>query len=87
MAAPVAPFETVEFCAAKACGNCVIKSSTRVTPAVAMSALVTWVTGLVPSRFAVRMREPVTTMVSTSSASCACAGSVAAAATALITSV
>jgi len=66
VAVPEAPFDTVEFWAANACGNCVIRSSTRVTPATSMSSPVTWVTGLVVSRLICGMREPVTTIASTS---------------------
>ena len=38
----------------------------RVTPCDSMSAAVTWVTGLLDSRLACLMREPVTTTVSSS---------------------
>ena len=40
----------------------------RVTPCASMSAAVTWVTGLLDSRLADLMREPVTTTVSSSAA-------------------
>ena len=41
----------------------------RVTPCASMSAAVTWVTGLLDSRLACLMREPVTTIVSSAVAS------------------
>ena len=69
VAVPEAPFDTVEFWAANACGSWLTRSSTRVTPATSMSSPVTWVTGLVVTRFACGIREPVT-MTSSSSASC-----------------
>ena len=54
VAVPVAPFDTVTFCAAKACGSWLTRSSMRVTPCVTTSAAVTCVTGVVDSRFADR---------------------------------
>jgi hypothetical protein len=48
---PVAAFEIGTFCAAKACGSWLTRSSMRVTPCVTTSAAVTCVTGVVDSRF------------------------------------
>jgi hypothetical protein len=64
--------DTVTFCAAKACGSWFTRSSIRVTPCVTTSAAVICVTGVVASRFADLMREPVTTI--SPRFSCASAG-------------
>ncbi len=84
VAVPVAAFARVTFCAAKACGSWLTRSSMRVTPCVTTSAAVTCVTGVVDSRFAERMREPVTTI--SPRLSCASAGAAPAAVSAPMTS-
>src|SRR5512134_2537411 len=72
VAVPFEPFTRVTLCAANACGSWFTRSSMRLTPWVTTSAAVICVTGVVASRFADLMREPVT-MISPRF-SCASAG-------------
>src|SRR5205807_7464798 len=62
VAAPVAPLDTFDPWAAKACGSELIKSSVRVVPSSLISWLDSTVTGLADVKFGCGMRVPVMTM-------------------------
>ena len=64
VAVPVAPFDSVEDCAATTCGSWFSRSSALAVPAILMSALVTDVTGATAFRLGDAIRVPVTMMVS-----------------------